>query len=581
MTRTTRRVLLGVVLLLALLGWLAVRTVQLRNHLVAAKAVLASVPTSLDGETGVRLGVQARAASADVRAAKRAADDPVFWLAAHVPVLGRTFALARGVTDVTERVVDRVLVPSSTAAIAFQHGHLLQAGKVDLQLLVGLQEPLRKAALASGAARARADRLPNSLIPIQLLRQRDELVAQVDRLDGALSAASTTVRLAPDMLGRSGPRHYFLAVQNNAEARGTGGLIGAYAVITADHGRLTRDRVGTDRDLPAATHAVVDLGAEYADHYDQYQSRNDWRSAVLTPEWPSAAATIAGLWTSRSHQPLDGVIGIDPHSMASVLAATGPVDAGGQSIGTGNVVDFVMRDEYTVFAKHEDERKQVLSQLAGGIFDKVVSGQASASALVKAFAAAGHNGHLQLWSDHPAEQSALAAGSIGGRLVDAPSALQVVSSNSSGNKLDYYVRRTVGYTRPSRGKGLATVTLLNTVDPATVPPYVNSRVDLYGFQVKQGLDGTTTQLLSVYGGVRAQLFGVKLNGATVPVEFGFERGHPYMTLLVELKPRVPMRIDVSMSDPGGTLVYRQQPLARDDVLDITVPYRAVGRTPEG
>ena len=577
MTRTTRRVLLGVVLLLVALAWLGFRTVQLRGHLVAARAVLASVPTTLDGESGARLGGQARAASAEVRAARSVANDPVMWTAAHVPILGRSFALARGVADVSERIVDRVLVPASTAAGTFQQGKLLDRGRVDLALLASLQDPLRRASTASRAARVRADRLPDSLIPVYLLRQRTELVTQVDRLDNALSAAAVAVRLAPDMLGGNGARRYFLAVQNNAEARGTGGLIGAYAVITADHGKLTRERVGTDRDLRAAKRNVIDLGQEYDRHYDQYLARSDWRSAVLTAEWPSAAATISALWTEISRQRVDGVIGIDPRSMAAVLAATGPVDAGGQSIGADNVVSFVTRDEYTVFATRPDERKQVLSQLAAGIFDKVISGQGSASGLVKAFATAGREGHLQLWSTHPTEQGVLGVGSLGGRLPNTRSSLEVVSSNAAGSKLDSYVRRTVGYSRAG-GRATATVTLLNTVDPTAVPDFVKSRVDKFGFNPTiKGLDGATSQLLTVYGGVGQNMYGVTIDGRTVPAEFGFEQGHPYMTVTVELRPRVPLVVGVTMSDAGGELLYRQQPLTADDALDIAVPFRTTGR----
>ena len=577
MTRTTRRVLVLLLVLVALLGWLGVRSLQVYRHLHAARAVLSSVPTTLDANTGARLSAQARAASGDVRAAKSASDDPVFWLAAHVPVAGRSFALARGAASVSEKIVDEVLSPTAAAVTSFQHERLVQGGRVNLSLLAQLAEPLRRAALASAQARRTADALPSRLVPSQLLTQRRALVDQVDRLDQALATASTAVRLAPDMLGASGPRRYFLAVQNNAETRGTGGIIGAYAVVTADHGKLTRERVGTDADLRPAPGPVVDLGKQYADHYDQFRSREDWRSAVITPEWPSAAATIAGLWTHQSGQPVDGVIGLDPRVMADVLAVTGPVEAAGKSITGANVVDFVLRDEYAEFATRPALRKPLLGQLAGGIFDKVVSGDGSGSALIKALAAAGRSGHLQLWSHHPAEQAVLSRGTLAGRLSDAYVSLQVSSVNAAGSKLDYYVRRTIGYVRTGKHRAVATVTLLNTVDAKAVPDLVKSRIDRYGFNPTiTGLDGSTSQILTIYGGYRQGLFKATVNGAPAVVEYGVESGHPYATTTVELKPGVPVRMDVTVSDFGGTLVYRQQPLAVDDTLKLSVPYRVQG-----
>jgi len=573
-TRTTRRVLVGLAVLVVLAGWLGFRSLQVYRHLQAARGVLGAVQTTLTPDTGARLGAQARAASADVQAAKSAADDPVFWLAAHVPVAGRSFALARGAAIVSEQIVDQVLVPASMVVSSFQKERLVHGGRIDVTLLEQIDAPLRRAAVGSAEARRTADALPSRLVPGVLLAQRRVLVDQVDRLDRAISAASTAVHLAPNMLGRSGARRYFIAVQNNAETRGTGGLIGAYAVVRADQGRLTRERVGTDADLKGAPGPVVDLGKEYADHYDQYRSREDWRSAVLTPEWPSAAATIAGLWTHQSGQVVDGVIGLDPRAMADVLSATGPVQAGGRSISGADVVDFVLRDEYALFATRPALRKPVLGLLAGGIFDKVVSGAGSSSGLLKAFASAATSGHLQLWSRHAEEQAVLRRGTIGGRLPDAPASLMVSSVNAAGSKLDYYVRRTVGYVRTGKNRAVASVTLLNTVDAKGVPDFVKSRIDRYGFNPTiTGLDGSTSQILTVYGGNERGVFGATVNGSPAVFEYGVESGHPYATTTVELKPGVPVRVDVTLTDFGGMLVYRQQPLVVDDTLTMSVPFR--------
>jgi hypothetical protein len=51
------------------------------------------------------------------------------------------------------------------------------------------------------------------------------------------------------MLGQNGPKRYFLAFQNNAEARGTGGLPGAFAIIEANHGKLAITSMQSDTTL--------------------------------------------------------------------------------------------------------------------------------------------------------------------------------------------------------------------------------------------------------------------------------------------------------------------------------------------
>jgi hypothetical protein len=61
--------------------------------------------------------------------------------------------------------------------------------------------------------------------------------------------ASLAVQVAPDMLGGSGPRHYFVAFTTPAEARGLGGFMGNWAEITFDNGVITVTRVGRTGDL--------------------------------------------------------------------------------------------------------------------------------------------------------------------------------------------------------------------------------------------------------------------------------------------------------------------------------------------
>jgi hypothetical protein len=72
-------------------------------------------------------------------------------------------------------------------------------------------------------------------------------------LDASASQARTAAELIPAMLGADRPRRYFMAFQNSAEARGAGGLLGAYGVLEADRGRLRVLRLGSNTDLDHAT----------------------------------------------------------------------------------------------------------------------------------------------------------------------------------------------------------------------------------------------------------------------------------------------------------------------------------------
>jgi hypothetical protein len=282
---------------------------------------------------------------------------------------------------------------------------------------------------------------------------------------------------------------------------------------------------------------------------------------------------MAGLWRQQGGGGVDGVLGVDPVAMARILAVTGPAEVGMRTIGADNVVDFVMRDEYVDFSDDSPERKQVLSQLAAGLYAQVATGGYGAPEMLSAVAGAAASGHLQLWLARPEEQRALQGHRVAGALPGgAGGYLQVVSNNAAGNKADYYVRRRVSYERPGPGQGEVTVELSNTVDPGAVPPIVIGRLDDPPHDVEPG---QTRQLLSVYVGVGERVQRVLVDGVEAPADISTERGHGVATVLVEIRPSRPTVVVAEVTDPGGRLIYRQQPLVVDDELDIRVPH-AVG-----
>jgi len=566
--RRSRRGWLALAAALLLLAvWLAVRGYQITAHLQAARGDLARVSTSqLDS-----LPEASAAARGDVAAAKSAADDPVWRLAAAVPVAGRSFAVARDATQASTILVEEALPAAARAAQRLRGAPVLTAGTVDLAALGALQPDVDTAAAAAERAATAASATPEGLLPGPLRKLRADLVGQTQKLAGGLSSARTAVALAPGMLGANGPRRYFLAVQNNAETRGTGGLIGAYAVLRADAGRISRERVGTNLDFQTAPAPVVDLGPEFSARYDRDGGRVYWSSAVLTPDWPSASAVMAGLWEAQGGGRIDGVIGVDPLAMADVLAATGPVTVAGRAVDAATVVDFVTRKEYAQFQDDDAKRKQVLSQLAAGLFDQVVAGRSSTTALLQALAKAGGTGHLQIWSSVPAEQQALMPLRGAGALTPDPGAyLQVVMNNAAGNKADVYVRRRVGYERRADGTAQVSVQLTNSVDPTAVPPVVIGRTDNPRTPVEPG---ATRFIVTIYVGVGQQVGSVQVNGQPMPAQFGSEKGHGAATFQVEVAPSAPTVITAEVSDPGGELVYRQQPLVVNDSLELQVPFR--------
>ena len=563
--------LVAVLVAVGLAGWLAVRAGQVRGALLEARAAL-SVDASGVLEDPDRLSAARESASASVARARSAVDDPVWRLAAAVPVAGRSFALGRDATRTAGLVVDGVLPPLLAAAAQVQGRPLLSGGRADLDLLSGVAAEVDRAAGPAQQARRTAVGLPTRLLPAGLGRTATDLRAQAVRLADAVDTAQRALAVLPAALGSDGPRRYLMVVQNNAEARGTGGLIGAYAVLEADGGRLRRTAVGSNVDLRTADAPVVDLGPEFAERYDALAGRTLWSSAGLSPDWPSAARVIGGLWQAQSGDRVDGVIGVDPLAMAAVLRVTGAVRLDGRTLTAAGVADFVMRGQYAEGDPRAPERKQRLAGLAGALYDRASAGGYSGPAMLRALAGAASAGHLQAFSQDPAEQALLAPHRVAGALPAAPGAyLQVVDNNAAGNKLDYYVRRQVGYSRPAPGRGRVRVALTNTVvRPEGLSTYVTGRV---GDPPPGAEPGQTRIQVEIYVGVGQQVRSVQVDGREVSPRLGTERGHGVASVLVEVAPSRPTVVTADVSDPGGELVYRQQPLPTPDALELAVPHR--------
>src|SRR4029078_8331162 len=74
--------------------------------------------------------------------------------------------------------------------------------------------------------------------------------------------AVLATKLPPPMRGADGKRTYLVMFQNNAEIRATGGLPGAFATLTADHGRLSLHSQGDATVLREDRKPVLPLRAD-------------------------------------------------------------------------------------------------------------------------------------------------------------------------------------------------------------------------------------------------------------------------------------------------------------------------------
>jgi hypothetical protein len=380
------------------------------------------------------------------------------------------------------------------------------------------------------------------------------------------------VRILPTMLGGNGPKRYFLAFQNEAEARGTGGLPGAFAIIEADHGKLKFTRMESDNTLTGVA-ATVDFGPDYRHLYGGGDGPTLYVNGNLSPNFPYAAQTWASMWKNHSGQKVDGVIAVDPTALGYLLKVTGPAILPDRSqINGANAVALTQATSYARFPGTSNaatsKRKLYLLEVASAASKKILDSRGEPTALLRAAGKGAGERRLLVWSSDPAVQKDLAQTSVSGvvpRTTAPYSGLSVV--NAGGTKLDYYLDRSLAWQRTGCGptrQTTVTITLTNNAPASGLPSYVTSRYDSRQHDARTGDSRLAVSYFATQG---ARLESVTLAGRPgnrMAGRMGTELGHPVYTIDVELPRGQSRAIVLKMSEPAGigAPIVLRQPLVR-------------------
>ncbi|WP_411088533.1 DUF4012 domain-containing protein [Streptomyces sp. 061-3] len=479
-----------------------------------------------------------RSAAVHAARAHRLTTGPAWYAAAELPFLGGPVRTVRGAADAADRLAGDVLSPLAGALPSSTSGG---SGGGMAEALTTLEQhapELVRAARVAAEVRADVHGLPRSTWLPAADRARAALQQQLDRLAPVMTDASLAARVLPPMLGTQGPRRYFLAFQNIAEARGTGGLPGAFAVLRADRGRLSFERFGNNTEMEAAK-PDIDLGAEFNALYAGSDPTHVWPNSNMSPHFPYAARIWAAAWRKHTGERVDGAIAVDPVTLSRLLQVTGPARmADGTELTADNVVDLTERVSY---AKYDDvpRRKAFFVDAARAAAARLMAALDDTRRLPAFLVAVNdvqRDGRLKVWSAHTAEQRLLESRPYSGTLPNAPGPFAgLVVNNAAASKLDYYLDRSLFWeagTCSDLGRHVTvTMTLTNRAPASGLPGYVTHRGDRPPYRTRPG---DNRLLVSYYAGVGAAFTGATLDGRPAQLMPGVERRHSVYTLDLEL-----------------------------------------------
>ena len=333
-------------------------------------------------------------------------------------------------------------------------------------LLERLIPPLAEAKPQLVAAQAELDKVLAARASMDGSSLSPMVANQVERLDRYLPMLQLAVRagqLGPNLLGAEGQRSYLIIAQNNQELRANGGFITGVGVLHLNEGRIE------DLSFQDA-YAVEDYSKPHPPApapLKAYMKADILvlRDANWSPDFPTSAQVMAGLYALNQGVAVDGVIAADLTAVQWLVAALQPLRLEGydQPVTGANVMDFMKAAWATPLeapsvevwdgGKVEDRRawlshrKDFMGLLLQAMQNKVESGKdVDLGRLVTALMRTLDEKHVLVHVDDSEASDLLqAAGWSGAILPGEQDFLLVVDTNMGFNKSNPFIQQDIVY----------------------------------------------------------------------------------------------------------------------------------------
>lgn len=462
----------------------------------------------------------------------------------------------------------------------------LVGGRFDLDAIAVVEQPFVSVQESIAALRDDIARVESPWLIAPLADRLDELDVELAENQVQVDNAVNAIRLAPRMLGAEGARRYFIAFTTPAEARGIGGFMGNWAVLTARDGRLRLAEFGRTRDLNlgGTPPRWVTGPSDWLTMWGQYGFTNGpggstsptpWSNVTISPVVSSMAEVAQELLPQSGSKPVDGVFAMDPQVLQALLSMTGPISVEGSDVrlDASNVLSFLLIDQYAI--EDNSERVDFLEDVSSATLDQVLAGALPDPTVVaRELGPLVAEGRLVGWAADPEEQALLESVGLAESLpaLEGGDGIAAVFNNAGPNKIDVYLERDLSYTavvdeRTGAVTATLELTLTNTADPDVLP---DSVVGNYTGDAR----GTNRTLLSLYSALPLQ--SATVDGKRLVMRDGEEGGWLVNSAFLGIAPGASVSVTAVYSGTlelpfGYTLALRPQPLVVPErqVIDVT------------
>jgi hypothetical protein len=505
---------------------------------------------------------------------------PSYWIVSHLPrvqrdakalqALGQSSDLAsRAGLDAVQAIRAMGAPAQGLAAAIYSHGQInLNAAQRGEPFFVDIEDLLNRAYVS----------LRNAPQPVFGAVQSALSVAlgKVSEARDAIHKTRNLVQALPSLFGRDQPRHYLLLFDNPSIARGSGGPIDLFGILTADSGTL---KVGQIRpvDELAATVAPTTLAPDwFRSAYGPAGAFKSWEQVTRSPSFDAVAPIAENLYESATGTSIDGVVEMDPVALGLMTRAVGSLKQPGfnVSVNAHNAVQTLTHDVYLHFGTDQHSRDEWVAGLIEKVWNRVSRGDATAAELTTALGDSSQGSHFTMFSNSASDERALNQVGVGATFSTfEPNVQMAVTNNRTLSRLGYYEQRAVTTSIRLTRRGQAFVR--STFQLSNAAPKSVSRILVRNLQ--SGQDRTD---LSFILPIHSKVQEVSMAGKSQRYDLGVENSNPRVTLPLAVPAGSSLRVvctyviphAVKLTAAGGVFRFATVPqaAAKPDATSVTV-----------
>jgi Protein of unknown function (DUF4012) len=505
---------------------------------------------------------------------------PAFWAVSHLPAVNRDAAALKALSQSSDlasraglqavQAVKAMGAPAQgLAAAIYSQGQInLNAVERGEPLFPDIEVLLDKAYVALRSAPQPVFGAVQSALSLAL--------GKIAEAKDAIHKTRNLVQALPSLFGRDQPRHYLLLFDNPSIARGSGGPIDLFGVLTATSGSLKVGQIRPVDDLAAEAAPTSLAPGWFRKAYGPAGAFNSWEQVTRSPSFDSVAPIAESLYQSATGSTVDGVVEMDPVALGLMTRAVGSLRQPGYNVtvNASNAVQTLTHDVYLHFGADQHAREEWIASLIEEVWNRISRGEATAAELTTALGDSSKGSHFTMFSNSPSDERALNQVGVGATFSTfEPNVQMAVTNNTSLSRLGYYEQRTIATSVRLTLSGQAYVT--SSFQLSNGAPKRVARVLVENLQSAQ--DKTEMSFILP---VHATVQKVSLAGKSQRYDVGVEGTNPRLTLPLSVPPGASVKVvcryviphAVKLRATGGVFRFATVPQAsvNPDATSVTV-----------